>query len=332
MHFNVEFPNIGLELTLNRVAISIFGLDIYWYGILIATGAFLGALFLFKNAKRFGVDEDKAIDILMIGAVAAIICGRAYYVIFAPFKYETFLDMIDIRDGGMAIYGSVIGAFVFGYLACKWKKQRILPLFDVVGVGFLIGISVGRWGNFVNQEAFGTNTFLPWAMISEGTKNHLTSVQATLLQQGITVDPTLPVHPTFLYESLWCALGVFLLWKYSYKRKFDGELFLLFLAYYGTGRFLIEGVRTDSLMIGSLRVSQMLALLLVIISISTRFVVMKKLKDKIENEETILYVDILAKQQLELNTNQEEIADESNVEKVDEVKENVKVEDEDGKV
>ena len=144
----------------------------------------------------------------------------------------------------------------------KIRRIPILPLFDLVGICFLIGQGVGRWGNFVNQEAFGSNTTLPWGMYSEGTYNYLLSVQATLAAEGVTVDPTQPVHPTFLYESIWCLVGVVLLASYIKKRRFNGELFLLYIIWYGLGRAWIEGLRTDSLLIGStgLRASQLVAI------------------------------------------------------------------------
>ena len=178
----------------------------------------------------------------------------------APFQYHSLWEMVDIRLGGIAIYGAVIGAFVFGGLAAKWRKVPLLPLFDLVALGFLIGQGIGRWGNFVNQEAFGTNTTLPWGMYSEGTKAYLQSVQVTL-PAGVTVDPSMPVHPTFLYESIWCLVGFVALALYVKHRKFHGQIFLLYAIWYGLGRGWIEGLRTDSLLIGNtgLRASQLVA-------------------------------------------------------------------------
>ena len=210
MSFYLQFPGLGLEFTINRVALSIGGFNIYWYGVIIAAGMVLAMLFAFRNADDFGINSDRLIDVILVGAVMAIVCARIYYIVFAPFKYESIWQMIDIRQGGIAIYGAVIGAFVFGGLMAKIRRIPILPLFDLVGICFLIGQGVGRWGNFVNQEAFGSNTTLPWGMYSEGTYNYLLSVQATLAAEGVTVDPTQPIHPTFLYESIWCLVGVVL--------------------------------------------------------------------------------------------------------------------------
>ena len=239
--------------------------------MIIAAGMVLAMLFAFRNADDFGINSDRLIDVILVGAVMAIVCARIYYIVFAPFKYESIWQMIDIRQGGIAIYGAVIGAFVFGGLMAKIRRIPILPLFDLVGICFLIGQGVGRWGNFVNQEAFGSNTTLPWGMYSEGTYNYLLSVQATLAAEGVTVDPTQPVHPTFLYESIWCLVGFVLLASHIKKRRFNGELFLLYIIWYGLGRYWIEGLRTDALMVTStLRTSQLVAL----VSVATAVVLL----------------------------------------------------------
>ena len=268
--FHVQFPALGLEFTLNRVAVSLGGFNIYWYGVLIALGLLLGMALAFHYAPDFGLNADRLVDVVVIGTVMGIVCARIAYVAMAPFDYESIWDMIAVRDGGLAIYGGVIGAFLFGGLAAHWRKVPLLPLFDVVGMGFLVGQGIGRWGNFVNQEAFGTNTTLPWGMYSEGTYNYLAGVQSTLAAQGITVDPTQPVHPTFLYESLWCLFGLLVLWLYRRHRRFHGQLFLMYVIWYGLGRYWIEGLRTDSLLIGNtgLRFSQIVALFSVAVCVT----------------------------------------------------------------
>ena len=266
MIYHVSFPGLGLELTVNRVAFTLFGINIYWYGVLIALGLMLGLAYAFAHARSYGINSDRMVDVILVATVCAIIGGRAFYVLTAPFEYESLWQMLDIRLGGVAIYGAVIGAFLSGAVMCRVRRVRVLPMFDVAAVGFLIGQAVGRWGNFVNQEAFGTNTTLPWGMISEGTTAYLQSVQATLAAQGIVVDPNLPVHPTFLYESLWCFLGFVLLWAYQRRRKFDGEILLLYLVWYGAERFVVEGLRTDSLMVGPFRISQLIAAACVVVA------------------------------------------------------------------
>lgn len=278
----VQFPGLGLEFNINRVAFTIGGLDVYWYGVLIATGFLLALVFAFRYAVDFGIDADRLVDVVLVGSVCAVICARAYYVIFSPVPYESFADMIDIRQGGLAIYGGVIGAAVFGGLTCKWRKLPILPTFDLVAMGFLIGQSIGRWGNFVNQEAFGSNTTLPWGMYSQATANYLSSWQTVLAQDGVIVDPSMPVHPTFLYESIWCAVGFFALRAYMKKRRFNGEIALMYAAWYGAGRFWIEGLRTDSLMLPgmTLRVSQLIALISVLAAVIAIVLIRRKIGKK----------------------------------------------------
>ena len=271
MVYHVQFPGLGLDLTVNRVALAIGGFNIYWYGVIIAAGMLLAMLYAFRNAVDYGIDSDRLVDVVAIGTVMAIVCARIYYVAMAPFAYQSLWDMIDIRKGGIAIYGAVVGAFVFGGLAAKWRKVPLLPLFDLVSLGFLIGQGIGRWGNFVNQEAFGTNTTLPWGMYSEGTEAYLKSVQVTL-PAGVTVDPAAPVHPTFLYESIWCLVGFAVLASLYKKRRFNGQIFLGYIIWYGLGRAWIEGLRTDSLYLfhwtlfgQRIRVSQAVSLVMVLV-------------------------------------------------------------------
>lgn len=262
----VSFPGLGLEFNLNRVAFSIGNIDVYWYGLLIATGLLLAVAWCFYHAVEFGIDADRLLDVVCIGTVMAIVCARVYYVVMSPYGYDSIWDMIDIRQGGIAIYGAIIGAFVFGGLACKWRKIPMVATFDLVSIGFLIGQCMGRWGNFVNQEAFGYNTNLPWGMYSVKTQQYLETSVVTL-PTGMTVDPTMPVHPTFLYESLWCLVGFVMLALYFKKRKFNGDIALRYAIWYGLGRYWIEGLRTDSLLLVpslNLRASQLVAAVTVV--------------------------------------------------------------------
>ena len=255
----VQFPGLGLSFELNRVAFSIGRFNVYWYGVCIAFGICLALVFAFRHSVEFGVDADSMVDVILIGIVLGIASARAYYVAMAPFKYESIWEMIAIRDGGLAIYGGIIGGFLFGGLACKWRGVPVLPMFDLTAMGFLLGQCCGRWGNFFNQEAFGCNTTLPWGMYSEATRDYLMGSTVTA-QSGVTID--LPVHPTFLYESIWCLVGFILLFRYIKKRKFNGDIALRYMIWYGAGRFWIEALRTDSLMLVpsiGLRVSQLIA-------------------------------------------------------------------------
>ena len=279
----VSFPGLGIEVTLNRVAFSIFGIDFYWYGVLIALGALLAVWYAYRWIKEFGVDWDKAVDVILVSTICAIIGSRLYYVIFSEKgEFTSFLEIIDIRKGGVAFYGSVIGAFVSAAIVCRYHKIKIRPFMDLGSIGFLIGQGIGRWGNFINQEAFGSNTSLPWGMTSPEVFGYLLTNQETLEMHGMRVDPVMPVHPTFLYESLWCLIGLILFTLYIKKRKFDGELFLMYVAWNGAGRGVIEGLRTDSLYIGSIRVSQLLAIAGCVLAVGTilyfRYMIAKKRK------------------------------------------------------
>ena len=278
----VQFPGLGLSFELNRVAFSIGRFNVYWYGVCIAFGICLALIFAFRHSVEFGVDADSMVDVILIGIVLGIASARAYYVAMAPFKYESIWEMIAIRDGGLAIYGGIIGGFLFGGLACKWRGVPVLPMFDLTAMGFLLGQCCGRWGNFFNQEAFGCNTTLPWGMYSEATRDYLMGSTVTA-QSGVTIDPNLPVHPTFLYESIWCLVGFILLFRYIKKRKFNGDIALRYMIWYGAGRFWIEALRTDSLMLVpsiGLRVSQLIAGIAVVAGVAAEIYFTRKAEGK----------------------------------------------------
>lgn len=248
----ITFPGLGLEFHINRVAFSVFGKPIYWYGIIIAVGFVLAVIYCYYNAARYGIQKDRVIDLVLFAAPGGIIGARIYYVLFYQELYRNvdgsfnWKEAVAIWDGGLAIYGGVIAAVLILLIFCKVHKIKFAAFADLGSYGLFIGQSIGRWGNFCNQEAFGGLTDLPWRM-------------------GLTVaGEYIEVHPTFLYESLWNAAGFafahFLLRK---RRKFDGEIFLFYLAWYGLGRMWIEGLRTDSLYLfgTGIRVSQLLAAL-----------------------------------------------------------------------
>ncbi|TCO79317.1 prolipoprotein diacylglyceryl transferase [Marinisporobacter balticus] len=223
---------------MDPVAFKLFGLDIRWYGILISTGIVLGAVLAIKRAKKENIHEEKVLDLLLFAIPAAIIGARAYYVIFNWNAYVgDVLSMINVRQGGLAIHGGVIGGLLVGYFFCKKNNISFKKMADICAPSIILGQAIGRWGNFINQEAHGGPTDLPWGIMVDGIR----------------------VHPTFLYESIWNFLiFCFLLW-YDKKKKFNGELFLLYAALYSTARFFIEGLRTDSLMLGSFRAAQLMS-------------------------------------------------------------------------
>ncbi len=288
MSTTVSFPGLGLAFSIDRVAFSIGNFDIYWYGILIGLGLALGMIYAVRHAKEFGIDADRMLDVIIVGTIFGVIGARLYYVVFAPEgMFTSFQDLIDTRKGGVAFYGAVIGAILSAVITCKIRKVKLLPMIDVASVGFLIGQGIGRWGNFFNQEAFGTNTTLPWGMTSDTVVHYLTGNAEMLKAHNIFVDPAMPVHPTFLYESLWCLLGAVIFMSYAKRRKFDGEMTLLYFAWNGFGRAFIEGMRTDSLYWGDIRVSQLLAIVGAVLAMIAVFVVRLKI-NKSDNPDYLI--------------------------------------------
>jgi len=287
----LTFPGLGLEFYLNREAFHIGNYAIAWYGIIMAVAFLAGICYVMLRTKHFGLDGDRVIDVLLVAVIGGIIGARTYYVAFSWNEYkDNVMNVFKIWEGGIAIYGGLIGAVIVGLLMCKYRKVRILPMLDLAAGGVIIGQAIGRWGNFVNIEAFGANTSLPWGMAGPAIERYLTSNQAELAKYGVAVDPTMPVHPTFFYESVWCLIGFIVIALYTKYRRFDGELVLLYVAWYGAGRFVIEGLRTDSLMLGSIRVSQMLSLLGVIAAIVIWFLVRARIKRENNPEYLKLYV------------------------------------------
>ena len=249
----IIFPGLGLEFYIDRIAFTILGRPIYLYGLIISIGFLLALIFALREAKRLDMNSEIIIDLVLWGTPAGIIGARLYYVIFNWSNYRgNLMGVFAIWEGGLAIYGAIIGALISTYIYCRVKKIDILPVFDIGAFGFLIGLIVGRWGNFINQEAYGRETQLPWRMEIFDTYSRT----------------RMAVHPTFLYESLWNTIGFIILLLYRKKKKFNGEIFLMYATWYGLGRFWIEGLRTDSLHIGPLRVSQIVAALSVIIGVS----------------------------------------------------------------
>ncbi|MGN0674281.1 MAG: prolipoprotein diacylglyceryl transferase [Oscillospiraceae bacterium] len=280
----ISFPKLNIEIPVYSTAFTIFGFEIKWYGLLIMLGLLFAVVYCFRRMKSFGIDDDRANDVVFVGFIGAVIGARLYYVLMMWDNYKDNLSSIfSIRDGGLAIYGGLIGAVLFGAIAAKIRKVRLMPLLDLAGIGFLIGQTFGRWGNFFNHECFGSNTTLPWGMTSPRIQAQLKASADTILSStGVTVDPSLPVHPCFLYESLWCLIGFIILHIYSKHRKFDGELFFMYIGWYGLGRMIIEGLRTDSLMVGHLRISQLVAGICVVISIAA--IIYKRNKIRVDGE------------------------------------------------
>lgn len=274
----VEFPKLGwkFDVYANLVEFTIPGWDIdvtiRFYGVIIAFGFILAVLFGGRMAYKWKMDLNKMIDVLLYGTVAGIIGARLYYVIFEWNSYKNdLLSVFKIWEGGLAIYGGIIGGILAAYFVCKKNGLNFLKLLDLFGMSVLIGQGIGRWGNFTNQEAFGTNTELPWGMWSEKVADYINVNYATLSANGIDMDSGSPVHPTFLYESIWCLLGFLILYIVCKRfRKFDGQLILGYGVIYGLERTVVEGLRTDSLYIANtnIRVSQILSLIIAVLCLA----------------------------------------------------------------
>lgn len=274
----VEFPKLGwkFDVYANLVEFTIPGWDIdvtiRFYGVIIAFGFILAVLFGGRMAYKWKMDLNKMLDVLLYGTVAGIIGARLYYVIFEWNSYKNdLLSVFKIWEGGLAIYGGIIGGILAAYFVCKKNGLNFLKLLDLFGMSVLIGQGIGRWGNFTNQEAFGTNTELPWGMWSEKVADYINVNYATLSANGIDMDSGSPVHPTFLYESIWCLLGFLILYIVCKRfRKFDGQLILGYGVIYGLERTVVEGLRTDSLYIANtnIRVSQILSLIIAVLCLA----------------------------------------------------------------
>lgn len=272
MNLPITFPGLGLEFNPNRIAFHLFGKDVYWYGILIALGFLLAVFYCSKKAPRYGITSEQILDLLIFAVPLSVIGARLYYIIFyfSLFQKEVggvlkpdFLEMIKIWDGGLAIYGGLIAAVLTTLIFCRIRKISVGAFLDLGSFGLLIGQAVGRWGNFINREAYGAETALPWRMGLHASAGGVTRY--------------IEVHPTFLYESLWNVLGFILLVLLARRRlrKFDGQFFLLYVAWYGLGRCFIEGLRSDSLYFFGLellgvpiRISQALAFLSCIVAVA----------------------------------------------------------------
>ena len=239
----ISFPTFGIEVNPPRF-LEIGPLTVYYYGILIGLGLLLAVWYCCKRSKEFGLTEDHVLDGLILVLPIAVICARAYYCVFAWHEFaDNPISVLYIWNGGIAIYGGVLGAIFGMWIFSKWKKVKLAAVLDLILLGFLIGQSIGRWGNFMNREAFGAETD---SFLRMGLTNMYTGV-------------TTYFHPTFLYESLWNAVGFVILHFASKKRKYDGQVALWYAAWYGLGRTMIEGLRMDSLYWGPFRVSQCLA-------------------------------------------------------------------------
>ena len=272
-YYTIEL--FGITFNLNPVAFTIPGINwqVYWYGILIAFGFLCALVSGYINSKKLDINFDKVVTAIYVVLPVAILSARLYYIIFDP--YSTIKDFFNFSNhgfSGLAIYGGVIGAAVSAVVMCLILKMNIKAVADITAIGFLIGQGVGRWGNFFNQEAYGSATGNDWFGMTGGK---------IMAETGSTAL----VHPCFLYESLWCILGFVLLMLYVNKRKFKGEIALLYCVWYGFERSIVEGLRTDSLYIGKIRASQLLSIILVVFALAVLVYKYMKLNKEKANEQ-----------------------------------------------
>ena len=271
MHKTIDFPNIGIHLESVGDHITVFGFDIAYYGIIIGIGILVGLLIAVAEAKRTGQKEEDYYDLAIYAVIFAIIGARAYYVIFSWDMYkDDLLSILNIRQGGLAIYGGVIAAVITVLIFARIKKLSAPLLMDTTGLGLVAGQMIGRWGNFFNREAFGEYTDSLLAMQLPVDAVRSSDITELMREHMETVDGVsyIQVHPTYLYESLWCMMVLIIMLLYRKHKKFDGEVFLVYLLGYGLGRVWIEGLRTDQLLLPvvGLPVSQILAGVIVVVS------------------------------------------------------------------
>ena len=282
----IWFPNLGIEIAhLDRVAFMVFGRNVYWYGIFIGLAVVLGVLMAMKEAKRTGQSPDMYVDFIIYALIFAIIGARLYYVIFSWDFYSAHPEKIfAFREGGLAIYGGIIGGVVTAIVYCKRKGVNFWLLADTIAPCLAFGQMLGRWGNFFNREAFGGFTNGLFAMRLQVSQVRTSDISAEVMQHIVNYGGVdyIQVHPTFLYESLWNLCLFLLLIKFRPKKKFDGQVLGLYFLGYALGRVWIEGLRTDQLMLGPFAVSQLLSGVLIICA--AVFLIRKGKQEKAKKE------------------------------------------------
>ena len=283
MDMSIRFPHLGIYLPNVGKTISVFGFDIAYYGITIAIAMIVGISIALHEAKRTGQNQDTYLDLLMLTMLTSVVGARIYYVIFSWDNYKDNLgEILNIRNGGLAIYGGIIAGVITVFIYSKITKMKFLQIADTVCMGLAAGQIIGRWGNFFNREAFGeyTNNLLAMQLpVSAVRKNEITSA---MWNHVVTIggEEYIQVHPTFLYEGLWSFMVLLFLFWFRKRKKFEGELFFCYLAGYGAGRFWIESLRTDQLLLPGIHVpvSQMLSAVLVVVSLSV--IICKRRKNR----------------------------------------------------
>lgn len=258
----ISFPGIGLgPVLINHTAFYLFGREIRWYGIVICIGIILAFLYTQFRARQEGISLDDMLDYVIITVPVSIVCARIYFVLTSLSEYDNFYDMIAIWNGGIAIYGAVIGGFFSIIAISKFKKIKALKVLDAVAPGVMIGQIIGRFGNFFNAEAYGNLDYAEFLGKVVHTPDFENNFFLRMVIQDFKTGRTITVHPTFLYEAVWNAVGLLIINAFYKRKKFDGQIVIMYFTWYGFGRFFIEGLRSDSLYIGKIKISQLLALL-----------------------------------------------------------------------
>ena len=284
----VSFPGLGIEpFHMDRIAFSLFGINVNWYGLIITCGMILAVLYALWHAKHEGVKSDHIIDLALALIFCGVIGARLYYVIMEFDQYlvtggtfwqnlgGTLYNCIAIWNGGLAIYGGIIAGFLAALVVARAKRIPFPVIADIAGPAVMVGQIIGRWGNFVNVEAFGAETTLPWRMGVLYSFN-----------DGVSFVSEKFVHPTFIYESLWNLVGLILITYFYKKKKFHGQMFLTYMTWYGFGRMLIEGLRADSLYVGSIRISQLVGFVTFVIGVVLMVYNLRKIKKKALSKKT----------------------------------------------
>lgn len=290
MHRTIDFPNIGIHLKSVGDHITVFGFDITYYGMLIGLGILAGIFIAAAEAKRSGQNLEDYFDLAIYAVIFSIIGARIYYVIFSWDMYkDDLLSIFNTRQGGLAIYGGVIAAVITVIIYARIKKMSAPLIFDTAGLGLVAGQMIGRWGNFFNREAFGeyTNNLLAMKLPVDAVRgSDITELMRKHMEQVDGVS-YIQVHPTFLYESLWCLMVLVIMLIYRKYKKFDGEVFLIYLLGYGVGRAWIEGLRTDQLLLPGVGwpVSQVLAGIIAVVSLGLIIYKRYKIRQETEREQ-----------------------------------------------
>ena len=285
----ISFPGLGIEpFHIDEIAFTLFGRPVAWYGILITCGMILAVLYALHICKFEGISSDDIIDFAFVVIVCGVLGARLYYVIFKWDSYvvtdaqnflmniwETLKNVVAVWEGGLAIYGGIIAGILTALVYARKRKLKFIKLLDILAPCVWIGQVIGRWGNFINMEAYGGETSLPWRM----------GLLYSYLDNGVW-DVEKYVHPTFLYESLWNLTALVLVLIFYKKKKFDGQICSIYFMWYGFGRMLIEGLRTDSLMLGNLRISQGVGFVSLILGIVLTIVFVKKHQSSKAAEDT----------------------------------------------